>query len=140
MFKSRVLTSWNPSSMRFGIILGVKTCYVFGTIGGGGTAKLEKGGSAWLGHHSRYHVLHFLSFYHMILPNIRCRQCSSCISMGMCGRILHLLHVPQKGELAAALGPSLRNDSKTQLKFEVFHYIPYINKLFSQAVEAWTRK
>lgn len=35
--------------------------FFFGTVGDG-DGETGKGGSVWSGHHSRYHVLRFLSF------------------------------------------------------------------------------
>lgn len=84
MFKPWVLVSWTLSSVSFGNILGVRASYVFGTVSDG-TAKLEKKGglgeSVWSGDYSRYHVLRFLSFTTMILPNIRC-QCPARVITG----------------------------------------------------------
>lgn len=50
----------------------------------------------------------------------------------------HLLIQQKRRNGYRRSGDSRRNDSKTQLTFEVFHYIPYINELLLPVVgEKW---
>lgn len=103
------------------------------------------GGSVWSGDYSRYHVLRFLSFITMVLPNIRC-QCSPCTITGIWGWISPSISSSsfpfnKKGETVVGVRGLTTKRFEDRSQTQGSHYIPYINKLFSRipvrSVEQW---